>query len=224
MATQAVETPAPRRGRPPKVSQEAILDAVDAKHHGDWTMASIAAELSVSEPAIYYHFPSKQALLVALGRRVIEQLPLPRPTDDWEVWLNELANEALGLYRQHPFLADINMTTIAVQQTASVRVLEELLGHLRAFGFSTDDAVMALSGVLLVVQQFATALGAADPLALSDQLAAIAKASGAPLAEGVYTNAAYSDVDETFRRMLRVVLAGIRVELAPRGRRRKAQR
>jgi len=219
MASQALETPAPRRGRPPKVSPEAILDAVDNKRDGDWTMASIAAELGVSEPAIYYHFPSKHALLVALGARVIGQLPMPAPSDDWEAWLGAFAQEALDFCRAHPFLADVELSAIAMQQTASVRLLDELLRHLVGHGFATEDALIAVTGVMLVVQQFAHP-PLVDLDAQRPHLAALAQASGAELADGVYRTDQYWEADEGFRRVLRVVLAGIRAELAPRRGRR----
>jgi AcrR family transcriptional regulator len=215
MATQAIENPAPPRGRPPKVSPEAILDAVDRKRDRDWTMASVAAELGVSEPAIYYHFASKQALLVALGRRVLEQLPLPEPVDEWEAWLAEFAQGALAFCRSHPFLADVDMSLVAMQQTASVRVLDVLLRRLVDYGFEPEDAAFALAGVMLLVQQFAL-----PPVVDPPRLVALAQASGATLAEGVYQADPLWDPDHGFRQMLRVVLSGIRVELAPRGRRK----
>jgi AcrR family transcriptional regulator len=223
MATSAIAAPAARRGRPPKVSPEAILDAVDRKRHGDWTMASIAAELGVSEPAIYYHYPSKHALLVALGARVIQQLPVPAPTDDWEEWLGTFAQGALEFCRAHPFLSDVELSAIAVQQTASVRLLDELLQQLVAYGFAADDALIAVSGVLVVVQQFAHA-PAFDVDADRPHLAVLALDSGATLAADVYQADRYWEPDEAFRRMLRVVLAGVRTELAPHGGVRSAKR
>jgi TetR/AcrR family transcriptional regulator, tetracycline repressor protein len=222
MATPAVEVLAPRRGRPPKVSPEAILDVVDAKQSSDWTMASIAAELGVSEPAIYYHFPSKQALLVALGARVVGQLPVPAATENWEEWLGAFAEAALDYCRAHPFLADVELSAVAMQQTASVRLLDELLQRLHGYGFEKDSALMALAAVMVVVQQFTRTEVLAS--VQHDRLTALARESGATLAEDAYRDGRYLDVDETFRRMLRVVLAGIRTELAPRGRGRKSKR
>src|SRR5690554_3775836 len=126
-ASSTATATAPRRGRPPRVTPQAILDAVDAKGASDWTMASIAAELGVSEPAIYYHFSSKQALLAALGARVIADFPLPPRSTDWEQWLTDFALALLDCCRQHPFLLDIDMATAATNQPGSIGLMEELL-------------------------------------------------------------------------------------------------
>lgn len=220
MATPAVAA-VPRRGRPPRVSPEAILDAVDAKKASDWTMASIAAELGVSEPAIYYHFPSKQALLLALGARVMSQLPLPDERDDWETWLVEFAEGTLAFCQQHPFLQDVDMASIAVRQSTSVDLLDRIVGYLTRHGFALTDAVMAIGLVMSLVEQFSRASQVSQ--LDTRELAELASDTGATLAERIYSEAALWDPDDVFPRMVRVVVAGIRLELAPKSSRRRTR-
>jgi TetR/AcrR family tetracycline transcriptional repressor len=205
---------APRRGRPPLVTPEAILDAVGSKQGLDWTMAGIAAELGVSEPAIYYHFPSKQALLFALGARVVSELELPSSDLEWEPWLEEFAHRMLGLCRSRPFLQDLDMAMVIGAQPAGVRLLEHILGHLVGCGFTLDDAAVACASVVAVVQPHVagpSAVGPADLATVRD----VAVVANAPLVASYYADPEALDPDAAFRQMLAVALSGIRHELAP---------
>ena len=213
-STQPMRPPV-RRGRPPRVSRETILDAVDARGDADWTMAGIASELGVSEPAIYYHFPSKQALVVALGARVLGEFQLPQPREDWEPWLEEFAHRLLAVYRGHPFLQDVDMASVVTLQPGSMHLLEDVLGYLVSCGFTLQDAVYAVHLVMTVVQQFG-GTGARSSAQDAEDLRAAATAADAPLAADVYANPGLWDLDATLHGLLRVCLAGIRTELAPR--------
>jgi AcrR family transcriptional regulator len=210
---------APRRGRPPRITPELILDAVDRRPDSSWTVTSIAAELGVSEPAIYYHFPSKQALLFALGARVLNELEMPSPDLAWEPWLEELAHRTLALYRHHWVWQDVNVALIVTAQPAGVRLLDRILSHLVACGFTLQKAAIATASVLTVVEAVGKAPRHLQGPALEDDSARrrdIAQVSDAPLAASLYGDPSSQDVDSTLRQMLAVVLSGIRVELAPR--------
>jgi AcrR family transcriptional regulator len=203
------------------VTPQAILDAVDAKGGSDWTMASIAAELGVSEPAIYYHFSSKQALLAALGARVIADFPLPPRSTDWEQWLTDFALALLDCCRQHPFLLDIDMATAATNQPGSIGLMEELLAQLVSCGFSVEGAATACEMVMLVVQAVALSPESDDLHLLREQARLIERSTeaGAGLAAQAYAMSGWG-ADGHLRRLLPVALAGIKAELAPARRRR----
>jgi AcrR family transcriptional regulator len=220
-SSTATSAPAPRRGRPPRVTPQAILDAVDAKDGSDWTMASIAAELGVSEPAIYYHFASKQSLLTALGTRVIGEFQLPPRSPDWEQWLTDVALALLDCCRQHPFLLDIDMATAATNQPGSIGLMEELLGQLVSCGFTVEGAATACEMVMLVVQAVALAPESDDAQLLreQDRLLGLAAEADAQLAAQAYAMPAWG-ADGHLRRLLPVALAGIKAQLAPAPRRR----
>ena len=188
-----------------------ILDAVDRHRDSAWTMASIAKELGVSEPAIYYHFPSKHALLVELGARVMRTLQLPSDDLDWEAWLEAFALEFVAVVRRHPFLHDVDMAAVVTLQPTSVGLVDKALETLVARGFDLEPAALALQTVLLVAQ----ALSAPTRLVETAVLHDIASVTDAPLAKALYADAASLDPDRILRRLLQVALAGIRVELAP---------
>lgn len=207
----------PRRGRPPRVTREAILDAVDTSGRA-FTMAGLASQLNVSEPAIYYHFPSKEALLVELGARVLGELKLPDHALDWEPWLEQFARGLLELYQRHPALHDVDMTVIIASQPAMVRLVDQALSHLVGHGFTVRSAAVALQTVLAVLQPYGTSRNTDDQesmRAAQATLRDIAVVAEAPLAAALYDDAQYYDVESVLQQQMRIVLAGVRAELEP---------
>ena len=191
-------------------------------------MAGIAAGLGVSEPAIYYHFPSKQALLLELGAHLLGTLQLPPSNLDWEPWLEEFAHEVLAFARSHRLLHDLDLGLVITAQSTSVRLLDQILGQLVQCGFTLESAALACGAVLAVVQPFAAMQAKATGVTSDDHAMRhdIAVVAHAPLAAALYADPRSLNVEENLAGLLRVVLSGIRVELAPkavaRGRRGRA--
>lgn len=71
-----------RRGRPPALGRDTILDAAQARATRAGaegvTMRGLAADLGVSPMALYRHFADKDALLVAVLDREVARLRRPR--------------------------------------------------------------------------------------------------------------------------------------------------
>ena len=63
-----------RREQTLKEVVDAALRLVDSSDFDGWTMQALAAELGFAVGALYRYFPSKDALLLAVQRRVLEQL------------------------------------------------------------------------------------------------------------------------------------------------------
>jgi AcrR family transcriptional regulator len=196
------------------VTREAILDAVDTGGE-TFTMAGLASQLNVSEPAIYYHFPSKEALLVELGARVLGELQLPDRALDWEPWLEQFARGLMELYQQHRALHDVDMTLIIASQPAMVRLVDQALGQLVRHGFPLPLAAVALQTALTVVQPYATRVPAdvEELHATQSTLRDIALVADAPLAAALYDDAKGYDVETVLQQQMRIVMTGIRAEL-----------
>lgn len=208
-----------RRGRPPKVSAKRILDAVEAKTEFSWTMAGIAAELGVTEAALYYHFPGKQALLVAAGARVMSQVSEPDYAQPWQQWLAAYAEDVFDSTVRHPFLQDVDMAFAAASSATNLRRGEAMLEALTGAGFSTRNAVLAIQLITTAAHQFAIALGRYDGTHIRAQqaeLSLLASHAGTPLAAVVYADPETWDVHATAREFLRVTLSGIAAELGPK--------
>ena len=84
---RALAKTAALRGRPS--AREAMLDAAQAvvlkQGAASLTLDAVAREAQVSKGGVMYHFPTKQALLTALGERMIarnqsrQRVKLPKP-------------------------------------------------------------------------------------------------------------------------------------------------
>jgi AcrR family transcriptional regulator len=89
-----------RRGRrSPRISPEAILEAADAFDLNELSMPALASQLGVSHGAIYYYFPSRQALIAELAARRLAGVEL----DDvggrgWRELAREAAVAACGVF------------------------------------------------------------------------------------------------------------------------------
>lgn len=84
-----------------QLSQKVILDAaillLDEFGLGDITMRRLAKQLGVQPGAMYWHFPSKQALLAALGERIIAPCLLTPELPDPHHFESSLVNQTLQL-------------------------------------------------------------------------------------------------------------------------------
>jgi AcrR family transcriptional regulator len=65
----------PKASRPPSVSRERILEAASSRFirrgYSGTTLGSIAAEIGITTPAIYWHFKSKEELFSAALEQVL---------------------------------------------------------------------------------------------------------------------------------------------------------
>ena len=135
-----------RRGRPPTIDREAVLDAAISLLDGEGvealTMRRLAGELGVSAMAPYRHVSSKDELLMVLVDRLAARLVYPpRPADAkgamlvlWSTIYDSLA--------EHPWVPEV----LARRQMMAPSVLgaiEEIHAALRNAGLSIDAAVRA---------------------------------------------------------------------------------
>lgn len=107
----------------------------------------LARRLGVEQPALYWHFPSKAALLDAMAEAAMRphaERPLPRPADDWRPWF--LANarsfrDTLLLHRE-----GARLHAGSRPRGGEAWRVEHKIGFLIASGFTEEDGVMALLG------------------------------------------------------------------------------
>lgn len=108
-----MESVATRRGRKPRLSSEAILQAASrmVAEGGvrDFSMPRLAKALSVGVMSLYTYFPSRDDLLIALSEDVFSRFEMPETSLDWKedihAWLWAMVRhfdrypEALALIR-----------------------------------------------------------------------------------------------------------------------------
>ncbi len=182
-----------RRDHP--LSRDEVLDAalgiVDADGLAALTMRRLAATLGVEAMSLYYHVPSKDALLDWTVDRMRAEMRLPEAMpDDWPDALEAVFMEYRRVLTAHP-----NMLPLAARRTGAEGTsgLQFLIDR----GVPPDDAVDLYQSLVAFTVGYSM-LG--SPL-IETAWAGLSPALGDRLREWR---------DDTFRRTLRIVMAGYR--------------
>ena len=129
----------------PRLSRDAILDRAlaiaDADGVDALSVRRLARELGVTPMALYWHFENKEALLHALGDRLLAGID---PTLDarlpWPQQLRELVVSLTAVLRAHPSAAVLIGSLPDTASEHALRVIEMALDILRRAGFSPEEA------------------------------------------------------------------------------------
>jgi AcrR family transcriptional regulator len=143
-----------RGGRPPRIRPEEILDVVAERVDDSWTMGSIATVLGVSEAAIYYYYPTKADLLVAVGQRLFAALELPRLGSNWQTWLTEVGLCMYDFFVRYPVMTNASVDILG-DTAGEAWSTEAPLSDLVSLGFTIADADLALTTIMVLATGYA---------------------------------------------------------------------
>lgn len=132
----------------PQLSIDKILDAAIQIADRDGleavSMRRLAADLSVTPMALYWHVANRPALVDAMAARVVGGAWLPPLADEsWEEQLQIVLGAVVGVLRSHRWMSGIASTRY-VRDPAYLRIVERLIGALRRAGLDTETAVAVL--------------------------------------------------------------------------------
>jgi AcrR family transcriptional regulator len=132
-----------RRGRPPRLSRDAVIDAARVIVERDGidalTMRSVARELGSSAMAIYRHVRDKDELLVLLLDRLAAELPRPRFSRDPRQHVQEACRFMHDGLARYGWVVDV----LAQGDLIAPEILwliEEIVAGLMACGLSQSQA------------------------------------------------------------------------------------
>lgn len=190
----------PRRGRPPSLSRQRIVEAAlklaDESSLDDVSMRSIATELGVPVMTIYNYVASKEELAELVVDHVLCRVELPpAKAGTWEYRMRLLQRSARDAMRQHPGLSFSRHGSSSRQ---AMRLAEEAMTILRDGGFGPKAATKAFATL------FTFMLGQIE----LDVLADSADGKGEATFNGM-TAGAHLSRDEFFEFGLDAVIAGI---------------
>ncbi|MEN5146517.1 tetracycline resistance transcriptional repressor TetR [Brevundimonas diminuta] len=151
---------------------EAALELLDEVGMDGLSTRKLADRLKVQQPALYWHFPSKRALLDALSEAILLQRhdrSMPYPDEDWRSFLKANAHsfrKALLAYRDGARLHAGTRPRGAHSEAAEAQIR-----MLSSAGFSPGRAVWALAAISHYVvgsalEQQSTQNGPATPPAI----------------------------------------------------------
>jgi AcrR family transcriptional regulator len=158
---------APRRGRPPRLSQERIVETaqrlIDERGLDAFTMRALAAELGSDPMAIYRHFANKAELLGAISDAVLADIGVPATGSDWRAEITRLATRARTRLAEHPGLAAVLLS--APLTPASLAGTAESVALLQSAGFTPEVSAAAVDALFSFVLGYALVehAGSQDP-------------------------------------------------------------
>ena len=131
------------RRRPGRLTAEAIVDAavtIAARSEPDGlTGRALGEELGVDRSAVWRHFADRDALLLAVGDRLLQMAVAKVPVDVGpQRQLNALARSVVEMYVAHPYVG----AAIACRTTrgpGELAAVEMMLNLLEKAGLSDDD-------------------------------------------------------------------------------------
>jgi TetR/AcrR family tetracycline transcriptional repressor len=152
----------PPAGRP-QLSKASVVEralkVADADGLDALTIRKLAQELGVTPMALYWHFRSKDDLLVGLAERLWSEIDLTvDPSAPWSAQLRELLWSLIGVLRSHPSAPWLLMEHEATNEPA-MRATEVALEILRSgAGFDPEQAgeiaLLALwTGITLMLSE-----------------------------------------------------------------------
>jgi AcrR family transcriptional regulator len=108
---------------------DAATGLLDTYGIADLTMRRLARELDVSPGGLYWHFPSKQALLGAVADRILEPMLRDRAADGWRERIVAVGSSLRGALLSHTDGAELVSATFAAGQSAA---MAQVVGQLAA--------------------------------------------------------------------------------------------
>ena len=152
--------PSRGRGRPAKLSREAILSAalalLDREGADALTMRRVAGQLGVEAMSLYRHVADRAALLEGLADRLAAEIGPRDPTGDWADALRAFAGDLRAIARRHP--AAFALVGARTLNTPSMLgPIEDVLAGLRRGGFTPARAIFAYRLVATYARGYALA-------------------------------------------------------------------
>ncbi|MBB5490973.1 TetR/AcrR family transcriptional regulator [Nocardiopsis metallicus] len=142
----ATGRPAARRGRPPSagLTPDGILDAARTVIENDGpdalTLRRLGKELGSNHTAVLRHFDGKDAILLGLAERLLDEaLRDFTAADAWRETLADLARRIRWASLAHPRVAAL-VSTRVTRGPAELRGSDAVVGALRQAGFAERDA------------------------------------------------------------------------------------
>lgn len=218
------ETP-PRR----RLNRDAILDRAlalaDAEGIEAVSVRRLARELDVTPMALYWHFDGKEALLHALGDRLLGELDLA--ADERGPWAGQLRKFLVSftaVLRGHPSAAVLIGSLPTTASENALRATEAALDILRRAGFSPEEAAHITRQIVRTTTSMVTAsldeVGAPPGKAAADTEAVLRSLPPERFPRVIEASGALSapeDPESFYDLVIELVLAGI--EAAARRRR-----
>lgn len=154
---------APRKPKPqadqPGLTREAIVAAairlIDATELENFSMRNLAKELGVYPTAIYWHIPSRNAVVAEVISEVLRGIAPALPLD-WKMWLKSLFRNYREAIRRHPNVAPLIGVQLVSNTSVDLDMIESILTVLNRAGCPPERLRAAYNAVIATMVGFTT--------------------------------------------------------------------
>jgi AcrR family transcriptional regulator len=137
----------PRRGRPPRIDERAIVAAVLEIGSENVTMRRVAEHLDISLPGLYHHVKNQDDLLRLAAESALVMSPPPRYAGEhWATWMRSYASYIRTVLASEPALVE-KFVTGGVRDAMEMEYTGDAVEALAEHGLSPDDAMAVWSAV-----------------------------------------------------------------------------
>ncbi len=154
---------APRKLKPEAdqqgLTREAIVAAalklIDGSELENFSMRNLAKELGVYPTAIYWHIPSRNAVIAEVISEVLRDIAPPLGPD-WKRWLKALFHNYREAVRKHPNVAPLIGVQLISNSSVDLDMIERILTVLTQAGCPAERLDAAYNAVIGTMVGFTT--------------------------------------------------------------------
>ncbi|KHO26578.1 TetR family transcriptional regulator [Mycolicibacterium setense] len=210
----------PRRGRPPRIDQSAIVAAVREIGSENVTMRRVAEHLGISLPGLYHHVKNQDDLLSLAAESALVMSPPPRYTGEhWATWMRSYASYIRTVLASEPALVE-KFVTGGVRDEIEMQCNGDAVEALAEHGLAPDDAMAVWSAVSAIAigsvteahREHLHADSGQPWLARIFKLLAKRPVSDYPTLRAVAQSGYDPFSDDTFQQRMTMLLTGIAVQ------------
>lgn len=143
----------------PGLTKESIVDAavklIDTADLESFSMRNLAKELGVYPTAIYWHIPSRNAVIAEVITRVLIGI-VPKDEQDWKLWLKQLFRNYRQAIQAHPNVAPLIGVQLVSNASVDLNMIESILETLSKAGFADADLPATYNAVIATMVGFTT--------------------------------------------------------------------
>jgi TetR/AcrR family transcriptional regulator, tetracycline repressor protein len=144
-AKEASGTNNNKRGKPPVLTEEQIVDAalniIRTEGVEALSMRRLSRELGRSAMAAYWYVEDKQALLNLVAKKMLAEVPLPDPdSGTWETRLRAVVGAIDAKLREHPGIAEILLQRML---STDRRLMNGIFDILLSAGFADSEIFLS---------------------------------------------------------------------------------
>ncbi|MEM7195343.1 MAG: TetR/AcrR family transcriptional regulator C-terminal domain-containing protein [Pseudomonadota bacterium] len=132
---------------------ERSIKMLDLEGHKKFSMRKLAASFGVDPMAIYYHIPSRAALMYKVVEHVVNQCELPQSHTLWQDDVKLICAGFRQLAHQHPGVIQV-FDTFEEWVAGEHRIFEALYGALMHGGFDRKETARAARLLMAFTENF----------------------------------------------------------------------